>query len=295
MTKFGAIGVFGRANAGKSTLVNLLVGEKVSIVSNKPQTTRKRALGILTKDNYQMVFCDTPGLHNTRNKLDSFMHEEILATLSGLQAALYLVDLADLKTEEDKEYLRQLTTRSKTPFYLVLNKSDLVKNSVIESALELYPTFFDFKETFVVSARRKKGHFQIINQLKKDLVDSPFAYDPDYYTNLTEREIVEETIREAILRSYHQEIPHSVAVQVEEFRERDNGKTYIEVILYVERNAQKVILIGKDGGGIKNLGTVSRQRLNQKLERDIFLELWIKVRENWRKNEQWVSRLGYKK
>jgi GTP-binding protein Era len=295
MTKFGAIGVFGRANAGKSTLVNLLVGEKVSIVSNKPQTTRKRVLGILTVDECQMVFCDTPGLHNTRNKLDNFMHEEILATLNGLQAALYLVDLAEMRLEQDKEYLGQLKTRSSTPFYLVLNKSDMVKEEVIEKALELYPSFFEFKGVFVTSAKKKKGHFQIVNQLKKELVDSPFAYDPDYYTNLTEREIVEETIREVILRSYQQEIPHSVAVQVEQFLERENGKTYIEATLYVERNAHKKIIIGKDGGGIKNLGSVSRQRLNEMLERDIFLQLWIKVRENWRRNEQWVSRLGYKK
>lgn len=294
MTKFGAIGLFGRANAGKSTLVNLLVGEKVSIVSKKPQTTRKRILGILTVDDCQMVFCDTPGLHNIKNKLDKYMNDEIAATLNGLQGGLYLADLSDLMPESDKEYLSQLNPNSDTDIFLVLNKSDLVDENTINQAKETYKELYPFKEIFVVSSKKKKGHLKIINKLKKILISGPFAFDPDYYTNQSEREIAEEIVREAILKTYHQEVPHSVAVQVDEFKERENGKTYISATLYVEKEAHKKIIIGKNGEGIKNLGSVARQKLNEMLERDIFLELWVKVRENWRQNEQWVSRLGYK-
>lgn len=294
MTKFGAIGLFGRANAGKSTLVNLLVGEKVSIVSKKPQTTRKRILGILTVDDCQMVFCDTPGLHSIKNKLDKYMNDEIAATLNGLQGGLYLADLSDLMPESDKEYLSQLNPNSDTDIFLVLNKSDLVDENTINQAKETYKELYPFKEIFVVSSKKKKGHLKIINKLKKILISGPFAFAPDYYTNQSEREIAEEIVREAILKTYHQEVPHSVAVQVDEFKERENGKTYISATLYVEKEAHKKIIIGKNGEGIKNLGSVARQKLNEMLERDIFLELWVKVRENWRQNEQWVSRLGYK-
>lgn len=294
MTKFGAIGLFGRANAGKSTLVNLLVGEKVSIVSKKPQTTRKRILGILTVDDCQMVFCDTPGLHSIKNKLDKYMNDEIAATLNGLQGGLYLADLSDLMPESDKEYLSQLNPNGDTDIFLVLNKSDLVDENTINQAKETYKELYPFKEIFVVSSKKKKGHLKIINKLKKILISGPFAFDPDYYTNQSEREIAEEIVREAILKTYHQEVPHSVAVQVDEFKERENGKTYISATLYVEKEAHKKIIIGKNGEGIKNLGSVARQKLNEMLERDIFLELWVKVRENWRQNEQWVSRLGYK-
>ncbi|MFA6748562.1 MAG: GTPase Era, partial [Candidatus Riflebacteria bacterium] len=271
-----------------------LVGEKVSIVSKKPQTTRKRILGILTVDDCQMVFCDTPGLHNIKNKLDKYMNDEIAATLNGLQGGLYLADLSDLMPESDKEYLSQLNPNSDTDIFLVLNKSDLVDENTINQAKETYKELYPFKEIFVVSSKKKKGHLKIINKLKKILISGPFAFDPDYYTNQSEREIAEEIVREAILKTYHQEVPHSVAVQVDEFKERENGKTYISATLYVEKEAHKKIIIGKNGEGIKNLGSVARQKLNEMLERDIFLELWVKVRENWRQNEQWVSRLGYK-
>ena len=294
MTKYGAIGVFGRANAGKSTLVNLLVGEKVSIVSKKPQTTRKRILGILTIDDVQMVFCDTPGLHNIKNKLDKYMDDEISSTLNNLEAGLYLADLSDLKPEDDEGYLKKLNPEKQLPFFLIFNKSDLVNEETIEKAKEKYSTFYEFSDIFIISAKKKKGHLQLLNKLKKLMPKGEFAYNPDYYTNQTEREIVEETIREVILRKFYQEVPHSVAVQIEQFKERENGKTFIEAILYVEKDAHKQIIIGKNGESIKYIGQESRQKLNEMLERDIFLQLWVKVKENWRHNEQLISRMGYK-
>ena len=183
MTKFGAIGVFGRANAGKSTLVNLLVGEKVSIISKKPQTTRKRILGILTDDNTQIVFYDTPGLHNIKNKLDKYMDDEIVATIKGLDASLYLADLSDLKPDNDSEYLARIKPEKNIPVFLVLNKADLVDETTINNAKEIYSNFYPFKNVFVISAKKKKGHLQLLNNLKKVMPSGDFAYDPEYYTN----------------------------------------------------------------------------------------------------------------
>ena len=151
-TRFGAVGVFGRANAGKSTLVNALVGEVVSIVSKRPQTTRKRILGILTVKETQLVFCDTPGLHSIKNKLDAYMNDEIMSTMKGLQAGLYLVDLSDIKYELDQEYIGQLDPDSDMPMFLVLNKSDLVDDAKIEEARKAYETLYPFKKIFIISA-----------------------------------------------------------------------------------------------------------------------------------------------
>ncbi len=295
MTKFGAIGVFGRANAGKSTLVNAIVGERVSIVSKRPQTTRKRILGILTKDECQLVFCDTPGLHTVKNKLDAFMHEEILATVKGLQAGMYLVDLADIRHEEDKAYLSQLNPESGMPMFLVLNKTDIVEPDKVEFAVKLYSEFYPFDKIFALSAKNAEGFAPLLKALRRAVPEGPHAYDADYYTNQSEREIVEEVIREVVLQNFYQEVPHSLAVQVEQFCERENGKTFVEANLYVEKEGHKKIIIGKSGEGIKKIGQVARQRLNSLLGRDIFLQLWIKVRANWRRDEQWIERFGYRK
>ncbi|MFZ5950826.1 MAG: GTPase Era [Candidatus Rifleibacteriota bacterium] len=294
MQKFAAIGLFGRANAGKSTLINAMVGEQVSIVSNKPQTTRKRILGILTHKQTQLVFCDTPGLHQIKNKLDAFMHSEIMATLKGLQAGLYLVDLSDQRPDEDRSYLEQMRSEEEFPLFLVLNKSDLVEEADVEKAKQKYQEFFDFSGIFTVAARRGKTLNSLRDQLIKIAPEGPHAYDADYYTSLSEREIVEETIREVALESYYQEVPHSIAVQVEQFKERENGKTFVEANIFVERDSHKRIVVGKSGEGIRNLGKESRERLNRLLGRDIFLQLWVKVRENWRRSEEWIQRLGYR-
>lgn len=297
MTKFGAVGVFGRANAGKSTLVNAMVGERVSIVSRRPQTTRKRILGILTTDDCQLVFCDTPGLHDIKNKLDAFMHEEILATLKGLQAGMYLADLADLRPDADSEYLKQLKPDKDIPIYLVLNKTDLVEPEAVTKARDLYSGFYGFAGIFTLSAfKAQTDELATLRlALEKVVPEGPFAYDPDYYTNQSEREIVEEVIREVALQNFRQEVPHSIAVQVEQFKERENGKTFVEATINVEKEGHKKIIIGSSGEGIKRLGQLARERLNESLGRDIFLQLWVKVRPNWRRNEQWIARLGYRK
>ena len=292
-TFFGAIGVFGRANAGKSTIVNALVGEKVSIVSPKPQTTRRRVLGVLTKGSSQIVFCDTPGLHSIKNKLDAFMDNEIVSTASGLQGAIYVVDSGDPQPDIDKEHLDRLFGKAKFALSLVFNKIDLVSKTVIQELQESYAKLASFARVFTVSAKEKDSLQDLFQFLMEGLPEGPHAYDVDFYTSSTEREIVAEAIREEVLRRFFHEVPHSVAVLIDEFKERESGKTYISAELILERDSQKKIIIGKGGEEIKALGVAARTKLNQMLGRDIFLQLWVKVRPNWRKNEEWVRRMGY--
>ncbi len=295
MLRFGAIGVFGRANSGKSTLVNTLVGEKVSIVSARPQTTRKRILGVLTVGKSQIVFCDTPGLHAVKNRLDAFMDHEIVETVAGLVGALYLVDCVKPQIEEDKGNLERLFSGSKIPVCLLINKCDLLDPGKVTNILETYKNLWKFEATFAISSLSKQNLKKLQSHLLGRLPEGVHAYDSDFFTASPEREIAAEIIRETMLEQYFHEIPHSTAVLVEEFKERENGKTYISANLILERDSQKKIVVGKAGEGIKKLGSVSREKLNQILGRDIFLQLWVKVRANWRKNEEWVRRFGYTK
>lgn len=294
-SSFATVGVFGRANAGKSTLINHLTEAKVSIVSSKPQTTRKRILAIQNFNDCQIVFCDTPGLHPVKNKLDAFMHREIISTVKGLDLGIYLVDLSDRKIDIDKQYLDQLLPTKKLAMILVLNKSDLCDQQDIESAVNQYKKVYPFCETYIISAKKKTATDQLVKALTKMAPAGPHQYDSSIYTTQSEREIVEETVREVALLEYRQEVPHSVAVQVEQFKERSNGKTYIEAVIYVEKEGHKKIIIGKSGKGIKKLGEIARERLNGLLERDIFLQLWIKVRPEWRKKDSMIRYMGYKK
>jgi GTPase len=293
-SRFGAIGVFGRANAGKSTLVNALVGETVSIVSARPQTTRRRIMGVLTLGQDQIVFCDTPGLHEVRNRLDAFMMGEIQATITGLQAGLFLVDGTDPNTEADAAYLKDLVPAAGLPLLLVINKIDQIGPAQARQLATTYATLHPFDGQFAVSARTGKGLEGLLEVVRAHLAAGPHAYGSDLYTTQTEREIAAEVIRGIILETYYHEVPHSATVQIEEFKERETGKTFIHADIYLERDSHKKILIGADGSGIKTLGTIARERLNEQLGRDIYLELWVKVRPGWRKDEEWVRRLGYR-
>ncbi|MBF0499968.1 MAG: GTPase Era [Candidatus Riflebacteria bacterium] len=300
-TRFGAIGVFGRANAGKSTLVNTLVGEHVSIVSAKPQTTRRRILGILTRGSDQIVFCDTPGMHPIRNKLDAFMATEISETLRGLQAAMFLVDASDPRPEEDAVYLSNVVKLLDGPLMLVFTKMDILEKRVckadatakIRELEEQYRSKTKFSGVFAVSSTRNAGLADLLEKLKTLLVPGAHAYSADDYTTQSEREIVEEVIREEILKKYRDEVPHSVAVIVQDFQERENGKTVVTVDLILEKSSHKKIIIGSGGEGIKALGISAREHLNQLLGRDLYLELWVRIRANWRKDDVWVRRMGY--
>lgn len=291
---FGQVGVFGRTNAGKSTLVNRFVGEKVSIVSNRPQTTRRRILGILTQGAYQVVFCDTPGLHANRTKLDEYMRDVVAETLSGLDLALYLVDATDAGVDLDREYLHELFGSKKFSLYLVLNKCDQIDVETRNKLLDAYAQEFGFTHTFSISATEGNGVTELLKAVCAALPPGEHHYSQDDFTTQTERELAAEIIREEVLNRYRHEVPHGTSVMIDEFQDRPNGKTLIKATLHVEKDSHKKIIIGKGGTEIKQLGMNARQKLNELLGRDIYLELWVKVLRNWRKNEANVRRLGYK-
>lgn len=293
-TFFGQVGVFGRTNAGKSTLVNRLVGEMVSIVSARPQTTRNRILGILTRGPHQVVFCDTPGLHSKRTKLDEYMRQVVEGTLSGLDLGLYLVDAEDAGVELDREYLQEIFMGKRFPLFLVLNKCDRVHPAEQQRIIEDYTKQFTFQNSFAISATEGTGVSVFLQVLSEALPPGKHHYSADDYTTQTERELASEIIREEILLRYRHEIPHGTSVIIDEFQDRENGKTLIKATLHVEKESHKKIIIGKGGEEIKQLGMTSRQRLNELLGRDIYLELWVKVLLNWRKTDAMVRRMGYK-
>lgn len=292
----GFIAILGRPNVGKSTLVNALLGQKVAAVSPKPQTTRKRQLGILTTDKYQLVFVDTPGIHTPRHKLGQFLNQEAQEALEGVDVILWLVDVSSRPTEEDRQIGSLLdSTPRRTPLVLAANKMDLITADVLETRIEAYQSTLR-KEAQVV--RISASENQNLDELIELLVSlSPFRepeFDPEQVTDSYERDIAADLIREACLLNLREEVPHGVGVRVDEFAERENGMLYIAATIFVERDSQKGILIGEGGRMMKTIGSQARKEIEEMGGRPLFLELRVKVLKDWRNDENAMLRLGYK-
>lgn len=292
----GFIAILGRPNVGKSTLVNALLGQKVAAVSSKPQTTRKRQLGILTTDKYQLVFVDTPGIHTPRHKLGQFLNQEAQEALEGVDVILWLVDVSSRPTEEDRQIGSLLdSTPRRTPLVLAANKMDLITADVLETRIEAYQSTLR-KEAQVV--RISASENQNLDELIELLVSlSPFRepeFDPEQVTDSYERDIAADLIREACLLNLREEVPHGVGVRVDEFAERENGMLYIAATIFVERDSQKGILIGEGGRMMKTIGSQARKEIEEMGGRPLFLELRVKVLKDWRNDENAMLRLGYK-
>jgi len=292
----GFIAIIGRPNVGKSTLVNALLGQKIAAVSPKPQTTRKRQLGILTTENVQLVFVDTPGMHIPRHRLGQFLNQEAEEALEGVDVILWLVDVSVRPTEEDGQ-IASLLGRAprRTPLVLAANKMDLVPAEALTPRLEAYQALLR-KEAHVISISATQN--QNLDQLLELLMSlSPFRppeFDEEQVTDTYERDIAADLIREACLHKLREEVPHGVGVRVDEFTERENGMLYIAATVFVERESQKGIVIGEGGKMLKQIGSSARKEIEEMGGRPVFLELRVKVLKDWRNDENAMKRLGYR-
>ena len=292
----GHIAIIGRPNVGKSTLVNALLGQKIAAVSPKPQTTRKRQLGILTAEAYQLVFVDTPGMHTARHKLGQFLNQEAEDALKDVDVALWLVDVSVRSTEEDKQIgllLNKLPRR--TPLVLAANKMDLIPAEALTRNLAAYRlSVRNDAKVISISATQNQNLTELIELLVSLCPFRAPEFDEEQVTDSYERDIAADLIREACLHNLREEVPHGVGVRIDEFKERENGMLYIGATIFVERNSQKGILIGEGGSMMKAIGSAARKEIEEMGGRPVFLELRVKVLKDWRNDENAMQRLGYR-
>jgi len=292
--KSGFVAVVGKPNVGKSTLMNRYVGQKVAIVSPKPQTTRRRILGIRTDQRAQIIFVDTPGIHEPLHKLGEFMVETATRAIPDADLILFMVDVSEAPTDEDRKIGEILGERARVPTFLVLNKADLLGPDEVEPHTAAYSALVEPAEAMLTSATEGTGTDYLLDEIVSHLPAGPQYYPPDQVTDQPERVIAAELIREQVLHFTHHEVPHSVAVVVEEWKQRREDLTYISANIYVERDSQKRILIGARGSMLKRIGQAARGELEQFVGHRVFLELWVKVRKRWRKDENALRWLGYR-
>jgi GTP-binding protein Era len=291
----GFIAILGKPNVGKSTLVNAILGQKIAAVSPRPQTTRRRQLGILTMPDAQLVFVDTPGVHAPKHKLGQFFNQEAEEALDGVDVVLFLVDASGEPDDEDRQAASLLWSLRRRPnIILGLNKTDKVPASALELVQGLYQALVPDVPTLAFSAASRKGLPELVEALTTRLPVRPAEFPEDQVTDLYEKEIAAELIREAALVFLRDEVPHALAVRLDEFSERDNGNAYIAATLLVEHDSQKGIVIGEKAAMLKKIGSAARMEIEAMSGRKVFLELRVKVDKDWRDDENALRRLGYK-
>ncbi|HHT9108939.1 MAG TPA: GTPase Era [Candidatus Wunengus sp. YC63] len=291
--KSGYVAIVGKPNVGKSTLINDFLGCKLSIVTPKPQTTRKKIMGVLTKEEYQIVFYDTPGVMEPRYELQKYMVKEAFDAIEDADVVLMMAEPFEPPTEWDKEILKKLS-QVNTPVILAINKIDLIEKDSLIPILSAYDQQFKFAEIVPISALKGINLDLMLALIAKYLPEGEPFFPDDYMTDYNERFLASEIIREKVFEFYGEEIPYSTTVEIEEFKEREAGKDFIKAIIYVERDSQKGIIIGENGKAIKRVGVIAREEIEKQIGRKVFLELWVKVMEKWRKDKKKMYKLGYK-
>lgn len=292
-TKTAMITIAGRPNVGKSTLTNYLVGEKIAIVSNKPQTTRNRICGIVTRGNSQFVFVDTPGFHKARTKLGDYMVSTVKESISDVDMTILVVEpIASVGTQE--QALLDELKMSRCPVVLAINKIDTVEKDKLLEVIATYAAAFKFDAIIPISAKTGDGVEELLKECEKYSVESPFLFPDDLTTDQPEKQVMAEIVREKLLWNLDKEIPHGTAVEVNTFSERDNGIIDLDVTIYCEKASHKGIIIGKNGEMLKKISTQARKDCEKFMGTKVYLTTWIKVKENWRDSDVLVRNFGYK-
>ena len=292
MRKTAFIAIVGRPNVGKSTLLNTILGEKVAIVSKKPQTTRNRITGIYTEGEEQIVFLDTPGIHKPRTKLGDFMMKTASDTLGGVDAAILVVEAREEVGDIEKKILSRLKG-DEIPAILVINKIDTVRPENIAKTIAAYAEAFDFDAVIPLSAKSGKAVDVLISETRRYLYEGDWFFPEDIVTDQPEKQIAAEIIREKLLRSLDEEIPHGTAVTIEEWKEKENLVS-IRAEIYCEKASHKGIIIGKGGASIKRIGSHAREDIEKMLNTKVFLDLYVRVKENWRDSNFNINDFGFK-
>ncbi|MFC1620830.1 GTPase Era [Candidatus Omnitrophota bacterium] len=291
MFKAGKVAIIGRPNVGKSTLLNALIKEKLCIVSKKPETTRDNIQGIISGKDFQVVFIDTPGMHRPNTLLGKTMVRKAASTLLEVDLVLMLIDAYSGITREDKTIFQQLPFEKET--FLIINKMDKIDKRLVLPVIE-QATKFSFKEIIPIAAAKKDGTEIVFKKIMEYLPEGYPLFPEDQLSDKSERFLMQEIIREKVMERTHQEVPHAIAVTVEEIKEKkDKDLYYIRAHIYVERKNQKAIIIGKNGQMLKKIGENSRKEIEGLLQKKVFLDLWVKVYENWRKDPFALKNLGY--
>lgn len=288
----GFVSVIGRPNVGKSTLVNSLIGQKIAIMSDKPQTTRNKILCVLNLENSQILFIDTPGIHKPKHKLGEYMVKQAEATLKEVDVVLFVVDATEEMGSGEKYILERLAAVN-TPVILAVNKIDLIPREKILPIIDKYRTHYSFAAIVPISAMRKDNLASLVTEIQKRLSPGPQYYPDDMVTDQPERLIVAELIREKVLTLTREEIPHAIAVDIEEITQRSNEDVYIRAVVYVERDSQKGIVIGAGGALLREIGRLARTDIENLLGSKVFLDLWVKVKKDWRNREGILRSFGY--
>ncbi len=291
--KSGFISIVGRPNVGKSTLMNMVIGRKVAIVSDKPQTTRNRIQGIYTNPEGQIIFVDTPGIHKPKHLLGEYMVKVSTRSLDEVDLIYYMTDVTRPFGGGEKFIIDQLK-ESPVPVFLLVNKIDLVKEAVINDFIADFNSHMNFAEIIPMSAALGTNIPLLIEKTFNYLPDGPLYYPEDDYTDQPVSFIVAELIREKVLVLTRDEVPHSIAVEIEEFKNKSKGKVYLRAVIYTERDSQKGIIIGKEGQMLKAIGEEARKDIEIMLESSVYLDLWVKVKKNWRDSEKNLQQLGFR-